>query len=147
MQGSLIVNLIAFSHHSRVGISTMQTTFPRWALGSWAAMSAVRSTVTAGVLVYIVKYLDVEKHFFIILVADNIFCLVMSLAVFINRLLMYHGLYNVTTCYFNYFFVGYTFMVGTISTALISVLRWILPKNNYVFSNCWSDDHCKITNQ
>ena len=100
--------------------------FPNEVLVPWAVLSGVRVAVTSGVLVYVAKYLDVEKHFFIVLIVDNVVCLVMSVAGFVNYVMMIHGVYyNLTSCYFNFFLGYYMLLVGTVTTALISVFRYV----------------------
>ena len=100
--------------------------FPNEVLVPWAVTSGVRVAVTSGVLVYLAKYLDVEKHFFILLIVDNVVCLVMSMAGFVNYVMMIHGVYyNLTSCYFNFFLGYYMLLVGTVTTALLSVFRYV----------------------
>ena len=110
--------------------------FPNEVLVPWAVASGVRVAVTSGVLVYVAKYFTVEKHFFMILIADNIVCLVMSVASFVNHVMMIHGVYyNLISCYFNFFFSYYTLLVGTVANALISVFRYTLSSMYSVFAD------------
>ena len=100
--------------------------YPEWVLIVWAVASGIRIAVTSGVLAYIAKYLAIEKHFLIVLLADNFSCLVMSAASLVNHLLMLNGFYNLMSCYFNFFFSYFILAIGAIATALISVFRLYL---------------------
>ena len=97
--------------------------FPSWIILSWAGMFVVSAAVTIGVLVYISKYLTVEKHFIVILVMDNACCLLLSLAGFVNYMLMVNGFYYLTSCYIQFYINYYTNLIGSTATALISALR------------------------
>ena len=90
---------------------------------TWAIVSAVRVVVTIGVLAYIVKCLVVEKHFLVVLIVDNTFCLLMSLAGIANHVLTIYGFHNLTSCLFTFILLYYTVLAGVISTALVSVFR------------------------
>ena len=97
--------------------------FPTQIIGLWAGVTLFRALINIGILIYIIKYFDVERHFFIVLLADNIICLLMSLGGFINQVSMLTGFYNLTTCYLNFFCLYNILLIGAVVTALISVLR------------------------
>ena len=97
--------------------------FPRQIVVLWAAVCLFRVLTTSGILIYIIKYFDVEKHFFTVILVDSIVCLLMSLAGFVNFIFMTSGFYNLMSCYFNFFFIYNILLVGAVVTALISVFR------------------------
>ena len=97
--------------------------FPTWIILAWAGMYAISVAITTLVLIYIAKYLTLEKHYIVILVVENASCLVISLAGFANNLLMVNGFYNLTSCYWQFFILYYVSLTESVASALISILR------------------------